>query len=70
MNQFIAENGGTMIMMALMFGPLYLMCWTSYRQDFAKPAAKKADVVTTREISFDEIPESVRNRLNKSGEKK
>lgn len=66
MNQFIAENGGTMIMMALMFGPLYLMCWNSYRQDFAKPA-KKNDVVTTREIGFDYLPESLRKKL---GEKK
>lgn len=69
MNQFIAENGGTMIMMVLMFGPLYLMCLTSYRQDFSKPV-KKADVVETKEISFDDIPSAVRSRLIAKGEKK
>ena len=63
---WINENGGYIIMMVLMFGPLYLMCWTSYRQDFAKPA-KKNDVVTTREIGFDDLPESLRKKL---GEKK
>lgn len=70
MINWINENGGTVIMMALMFGPLYLMCWAASRQDFAKSSVKKADVIETREIGFDEIPESVRNRLNKSGEKK
>lgn len=64
---WINENGGYIIMMVLMFGPLYLMCWTSYRQDFAKHPAKKNDVIETKEISFDDLPESLRKKL---GEKK